>query len=105
MGARDVVRPNRSFMGNAITQHAYARDRDSLPRHVSIRSHKYFRGAWHDATVRTFWRAIYRCGETLRRVKRLKVARHFLSRELFPANLPKICRSTLRRGADPRDAS
>ena len=32
----------------------------------------------------------------------LKVARRFLSRKLFPANLPKICRSTLRRRATPR---
>ena len=53
-------------------------------------------------TIRNFWCAIYRCGETLHRAKRLKVARRFLSRKLFSANLPKICRSTLRRRAAPR---
>ena len=82
-----------------------ARDRHSLPRHVSVRRHEYFRGTRHDATIRNFWCAIYRCGETLHRAKRLKVARRFLSRKLFPANLPKICRSTLRRRANSCDRS
>ena len=92
-------------MGDAITQHADARHRHGLPRHVSVRRHEYFRGTRHDTTIRNFWCAIYRCGETLRRAKRLKAARRFLSRKLFPANLPKICRSTLRRRANSRDRS
>jgi Uncharacterized protein conserved in bacteria len=32
----------------------------------------------------------------------LKLARRFLSRKLFSANVPKICRSTLRRRANSR---
>ena len=84
----DVVRRNWSAMGDAITQYADARHCHGLPRHVSARRHEYFRRARHHATIRNFWRAVYRCGNTLRRAQRLKVAGRFLSRKLFPADLP-----------------
>jgi uncharacterized protein YbbC (DUF1343 family) len=66
LGSRDVVRRNWTAVGHAVAEHADARDRDCLSRHVSARRDKHFRRSWDDAAVRDFWCAFHRRGETLR---------------------------------------
>src|SRR6266571_8728081 len=86
----DVVRPNRSAVGHAITQHADAGLLDGVSRNVSVRGHKYFRRSRHNAAIRNFRRAIHRCGKALQRTGRVKPAWRFLSRKLFPTDLSQV---------------
>ena len=51
LGSRNVVRPNRPAMGDALTEYADPRHRHGLPRDVSARRHQHFRRTRHDATV------------------------------------------------------
>ena len=95
LGAPDVVRSNRSAMGNAVAQHADARYRDGLSRHVSSRRNEYFRRPRHNASIRNFRRTVYRSRDTLPRAQRIKIARRFLSRKLFSADLSQVRRRTL----------
>ena len=55
----DVVRSNRSAVGDAITQHAGTRYCNRLSRHVSSGRNKYFRRPRHNAAIRDFRRTIY----------------------------------------------
>jgi len=43
--------PNRPAMGYAVTQYGSTRHGDRLPRYVSARGHKHFRGTRHDPAV------------------------------------------------------
>src|SRR5437763_14313500 len=87
LGTRDVVRSNRTALGNAITKHADARHRDGLPGNVFARRNEYFRRPRHDKAVRNFRRALHRRRETLSRTKRSETAGRFLSGKLFSADV------------------
>src|SRR6266487_4317657 len=84
LGAPDVVRSNRSAMGNAIAQHADARYCDRLSRHVSPGRNKYFGRPRHNAPVRDFRRTIYSRRSILPRTQRIKITGLFLRQKLFP---------------------
>jgi len=92
LGAPDVVGPNRAAMGNALAQHADARYRDCLSRHVSSRRNKYFGRPRHNASLRNLRRTVYSSRGTLRRTQCIRIARRFLSRKLFSADLSQVRR-------------
>src|SRR5450759_1294912 len=88
----DVVGPNRSALGHAITQHADTRYCDRLPWYVSTGGHKYFRRSPHNAAVRNLRRAIYRCRAALQRAEPSEITGSVFSRKLFSADFSQICR-------------
>src|SRR5438132_12304854 len=90
LGARDVVRPNRIAVGDAVAEHADARHGDRLSGNVFDGRDKHFRGPRHHAAVRSFRRAVYRPGKTLPGAERFETARGVLSRELFSADVSEI---------------
>src|SRR5580704_7531134 len=92
LGAPDVVRSNRSAMGNAVAQYADARYRDRLSRHVSSRRNKYFGRPRHNASIRNLRRTVCERRSALPRTQRIKIARRFLPRELFSADVSQVRR-------------
>src|SRR5438105_649604 len=97
LGARDVVRPNRIALGDAVAEHADARHGDRLSGNVFDGRDKYLRRPRHDATIRSFRRAIYRRGKALPGAERLETTRSVLSRELFSAGVSEVRGRALRR--------
>src|SRR4026208_1251775 len=95
LGAPDVVGSNRSALGDAVTQYAHARYCDGLSRDVSSGRNKYFGRPRHNTSIRDFRRPIHRSRKTLPRAQPIKIARSFLPRKLFSADLSQVRRRTL----------
>src|SRR6266446_5686688 len=87
LGAPDVVRSNRTSMGNAVAKHADPRDGDGLSRNVFARRNEHFGRPWHDATLRNFRSAVYRRGKTVSRTQSFETAGCILSRKLFSTDV------------------
>src|SRR5262249_61234484 len=96
----DVVRSNRTALGDAVAEHADARYGDGLSGNVSARRNKYFRRARHHATVRNFRRAVRRRRSSLPGAEQLKTPGRVLSRKLFSANVQQIRGRALQRRAN-----
>ena len=66
----DVLRRNRPALGDAVSEHADARDRGRLSGHGAVRGHERLRRARDDEAVRADWRAVggrrSACGDSSR---------------------------------------
>src|SRR5882724_10097205 len=87
LGTPDVVRSNRTSLGNAVAKHPHARNSDGLSGNVFGRRNEHFGRPWHDATLRNFRSAVYRRGKTVSRTQSFETAGCILSRKLFSTDV------------------